>query len=78
MEAVGRLAGGVAHDFNNLLTIIRGHSDLLLDRGSLEDSQRHSLDQIQKAAGKAVSMTRQLLAFSRMQVLAAARARSQC
>ena len=69
MEAVGRLAGGVAHDFNNLLTIIRGHSDLLLDRGSLEDSQRHSLDQIQKAAGKAVSMTRQLLAFSRMQVL---------
>jgi signal transduction histidine kinase/CheY-like chemotaxis protein len=69
MEAVGRLAGGVAHDFNNLLTIIRGHSDLLLDRGSLEDSQRHSLDQIQKAAGKAVTMTRQLLAFSRMQVL---------
>jgi signal transduction histidine kinase/CheY-like chemotaxis protein len=69
MEAVGRLAGGVAHDFNNLLTIIRGHSDLLLDRGSLEDSQRHSLDQIQKAAGRAVAMTRQLLAFSRMQVL---------
>jgi signal transduction histidine kinase/CheY-like chemotaxis protein len=69
MEAVGRLAGGVAHDFNNLLTIIRGHSDLLLDRGSLEDSQRHSLDQIQKASGRAVTMTRQLLAFSRMQVL---------
>jgi signal transduction histidine kinase/CheY-like chemotaxis protein len=69
MEAVGRLAGGVAHDFNNLLTIIRGHSDLLLDRGSLEVSQRHSLDQIQKAAGRAVTMTRQLLAFSRMQVL---------
>jgi signal transduction histidine kinase/CheY-like chemotaxis protein len=69
MEAVGRLAGGIAHDFNNLLTIIRGHSDLLLDRPGLEDSQRKSLDQIQKAAGKAVSMTRQLLAFSRMQVL---------
>jgi signal transduction histidine kinase/CheY-like chemotaxis protein len=69
MEAVGRLAGGVAHDFNNLLTIIRGHSDLLLDRPGLEDSQRHNLDQIQKASGKAVSMTRQLLAFSRMQVL---------
>jgi signal transduction histidine kinase len=69
MEAVGRLAGGVAHDFNNLLTIIRGHSDLLLDHPGLEDSQRNSLDQIQKASGKAVSMTRQLLAFSRMQVL---------
>ena len=69
MEAVGRLAGGVAHDFNNLLTIIRGHSDLLLDRGQLDDAQRHNLDQIQKAAGKAVTMTRQLLAFSRMQVL---------
>ena len=69
MEAVGRLAGGVAHDFNNLLTIIRGHSDLLIDRGSLADSQRHSLDQIQKASDKAVTMTRQLLAFSRMQVL---------
>src|SRR6202046_780635 len=69
MEAVGRLAGGVAHDFNNLLTIIRGHSDLLLDRGQLDDAHRHNLDQIQKAAGKAVTMTRQLLAFSRMQVL---------
>src|SRR6202000_3208597 len=52
-----------------LLTIIRGHSDLLLGRGSLADSQRHSPHQIQKAAGKAVTMTRQLLAFSRMQVL---------
>jgi signal transduction histidine kinase/ActR/RegA family two-component response regulator len=69
MEAVGRLAGGVAHDFNNLLTIIRGHSDLLLDRASLQESQRHSLDQIQKASGRAVTMTRQVLAFSRMQVL---------
>ncbi len=69
MEAVGRLAGGVAHDFNNLLTIIRGHSDLLIDRIGPVDSQRHSVEQIQKAAGRAVSMTRQLLAFSRMQVL---------
>jgi signal transduction histidine kinase/ActR/RegA family two-component response regulator len=69
MEAVGRLAGGVAHDFNNLLTIIRGHSDLLLDRiGNLEPN-RNSVQQIQKAAGRAVSMTRQLLAFSRMQIL---------
>jgi signal transduction histidine kinase/FixJ family two-component response regulator len=69
MEAVGRLAGGVAHDFNNLLTIIRGHGDLLAEHPNLADSQRHSLEQMQKAAGKAVSMTRQLLAFSRMQVL---------
>jgi signal transduction histidine kinase/ActR/RegA family two-component response regulator len=69
MEAVGRLAGGVAHDFNNLLTIIRGHSDLLLDRQGIEASQRRSLEQIQKAGNRAVGMTRQLLAFSRMQVL---------
>jgi signal transduction histidine kinase/ActR/RegA family two-component response regulator len=69
MEAVGRLAGGVAHDFNNLLTIIRGHGDLLLDRGMEDGSQRNSVEQIQKAANRAVTMTRQLLAFSRMQVL---------
>ena len=69
MEAVGRLAGGVAHDFNNLLTVIRGNSDLLLDRGGVDQSQVKYLGQIQKAADRAVSMTRQLLAFSRMQVL---------
>jgi signal transduction histidine kinase/CheY-like chemotaxis protein len=69
MEAVGRLAGGVAHDFNNLLTIIRGNSDLLIDRDGADDFHRKCLGQIQKAAGRAVSMTRQLLAFSRMQVL---------
>jgi signal transduction histidine kinase len=69
MEAVGRLAGGVAHDFNNLLTVIRGNSDLLMDRSTGDPSQRKYVDQIQKAADRAVSMTRQLLAFSRMQVL---------
>ncbi|MGA8553226.1 MAG: ATP-binding protein [Candidatus Acidiferrales bacterium] len=69
MEAIGRLAGGVAHDFNNLLTIIRGNSDLLIDREGSDDFHRRCLEQIQKASGRAVSMTRQLLAFSRMQVL---------
>src|SRR6202012_4314337 len=69
MEAVGRLAGGVAHDFNNLLTIINGHSDILLDRIGTAEAQRHNVEQIQRAANRAVSMTRQLLAFSRMQVL---------
>jgi len=69
MEAVGRLAGGVAHDFNNLLTIIRGNSDLLKDREGADAFHQKCVDQIQKAAGRAVSMTRQLLAFSRMQVL---------
>ena len=69
MEAVGRLAGGVAHDFNNLLTIIRGNSDLLKDREGADALHNKCVDQIQKAAGRAVSMTRQLLAFSRMQVL---------
>lgn len=69
MEAVGRLAGGVAHDFNNLLTIIRGHSDLLMERPGMDEPARRSAEQIQKAGNRAVSMTRQLLAFSRMQVL---------
>ena len=69
MEAVGRLAGGVAHDFNNLLTIIRGHSDLLMDRADSDDNIRRNIEQVQKAANRAVAMTRQLLAFSRKQVL---------
>jgi signal transduction histidine kinase len=69
MEAVGRLAGGIAHDFNNLLTIIRGNSDLLKDREGSDTFHQKCVDQIQKASGRAVSMTRQLLAFSRMQVL---------
>jgi signal transduction histidine kinase/ActR/RegA family two-component response regulator len=69
MEGIGRLAGGVAHDFNNLLTVIRGNSDLLLDRGMADKLELRYLQQIQKASDRAVSMTRQLLAFSRMQVL---------
>jgi nitrogen-specific signal transduction histidine kinase/ActR/RegA family two-component response regulator len=69
MEALGRLAGGVAHDFNNLLTIIKGHSELLLDRISNSDPSYKSGDQIHKAADRASSLTRQLLVFSRRQIL---------
>jgi signal transduction histidine kinase/CheY-like chemotaxis protein len=69
MEALGRMAGGVAHDFNNLLTVIRGHSDLLLDRLQAEDPLYRSCQQIRKTSDRAASLTRQMLAFSRMQVL---------
>jgi CheY-like chemotaxis protein len=69
MEAVGRLAGGVAHDFNNLLTVIKGHTDLLeMKLGTLSPAQA-SIAQMRKAADRATALTRQLLAFSRMQVL---------
>jgi signal transduction histidine kinase/CheY-like chemotaxis protein len=69
MEALGRLAGGVAHDFNNLLTIIKGHSDLLLDWLGTSEAAYKSCEQIHKAADRASSLTRQLLVFSRRQVL---------
>ena len=69
MEAVGRLAGGVAHDFNNLLTVIRGHAAVSLSAFGLDDPLRRSLNEILTAAVKASSLTRQLLAFSRKQVL---------
>jgi two-component system, cell cycle sensor histidine kinase and response regulator CckA len=70
MEAVGRLAGGVAHDFNNLLTVIKGYSDLMMNEIESADPMYSEVEEIRKAADRAAQLTRQLLAFSRRQVLA--------
>jgi signal transduction histidine kinase len=69
MEAIGRLARGVAHDFNNVLAAIIGSSDLLMARLDLDESAREEAEAIRKAAERGASLTRQLLAFSRRQVL---------
>ncbi|HZE72632.1 MAG TPA: ATP-binding protein [Pyrinomonadaceae bacterium] len=69
LEAVGRLAGGVAHDFNNLLTVIMGYSDLLLMKPNLDDRTNEKIQEIKTAADRASALTRQLLAFSRKQVM---------
>ena len=74
LQAIGELAGGVAHDFNNLLMVVKGHAEMLLDRlphGSADrqNPALQNVEQIQQAAERAAALTRQLLAFSRMQVL---------
>jgi chemotaxis methyl-accepting protein methylase/signal transduction histidine kinase/ActR/RegA family two-component response regulator len=69
MEAVGRLAGGIAHDFNNLLTVVMGHSDMLLSGVPGEAPDQESLEAIRGATERGASLTQQLLAFSRRQVL---------
>jgi PAS domain S-box-containing protein len=69
MEAVGRLAGGIAHDFNNVLTAIFGYADLLLEQLPADNASRDDVEEIRRSAERAASLTRQLLAFSRKQVL---------
>jgi signal transduction histidine kinase len=69
MEAVGRLAGGVAHDFNNILTVILGWSDMILAMPNLDTIVGRSIEEIRNAANRAAALTRQLLAFSRKQIL---------
>ncbi|MBA3637923.1 MAG: PAS domain S-box protein [Acidobacteriota bacterium] len=69
MEAIGRLAGGVAHDFNNVLTAIFGYTDLLIDQFAIDDPRRSDVAEIRRSAERAAALTRQLLAFSRKQVM---------
>jgi PAS domain S-box-containing protein len=69
MESIGNLAGGIAHDFNNLMTAVTGYSELALRSAKLDESLRFKIEEIKKAGERAASLTRQLLAFSRKQML---------
>jgi signal transduction histidine kinase/ActR/RegA family two-component response regulator len=69
MEAIGRLAGGIAHDFNNVLTAIASYSDFIRDASAPDDERRSDAEEIRRAADRAAFLTRQLLAFSRRQIL---------
>lgn len=69
MDAIGQLAGGVAHDFNNILTVIHGHASLLISGGTVQGQSLRSSQQILQAAERAAGLTRQLLTFSRRQVM---------
>ena len=69
MQAIGQLAGGIAHDFNNLLTVVKGQVEIVLRRMSPVDPLRHRLQEIERAADRASTLTGQLLAFSRRQIL---------
>lgn len=69
LEAIGKLAGGISHDFNNLLTVIQGYSELLLSKININDPIAGQIRQISEAANRAEALTRQLLAFSRKQIM---------
>jgi signal transduction histidine kinase len=69
MDSIGKLAGGIAHDFNNLMTAVIGYSDLLLLHSGIDDDGREKVDAIRDSAVRASDLTRQLLAFSRRQIL---------